>query len=416
MTFPWELRRLAAFRADVVRAFTRRFSDAVFGRFRRRFRGVGRGGGVVFQQRSGGSINLHVHLHGLFLDGVFRRGAGDVLLFRRATPPTREELAEVLHDLRERCLRWLRREGLVDPEDAGATGDSSECGALEGLAQAAMQRGTVESLPLPGGAGPADADDLAFAPQPGGRWSVELDGWNLHAGVCIPAGDFEGRERLVRYAARPSLALGRLSELPDGRLAYRVRWARSASGPYRIMEPLDFLARLAAIVPPPRYPLLTYHGEELVSGPEAWFERICGYVGVPFEPQAIEYGKEGGEAPRPQGLGDPIGVGQHKRPSKASLDKWPKEFAQDPSKLELVRKMVERIDPEDLRTFGYEPADLWKPMESVKAGKPPKPPKLTRYRLERKMIIHLRNHAQQGGPFRRLLEKARLACDVLLRE
>ena len=26
------------------------------------------------------------------------------------------------------------------------------------------------------------------------------------------------------------------------------------------MEPLDFLARLAAIVPPPRYPLLTYHG------------------------------------------------------------------------------------------------------------------------------------------------------------
>ena len=109
-------------------------------------------------------------------------------------------------------------------------------------------------------AGPADDADLAFSPRPGARWSVEVDGWSLHAGVSIPAGDFEGRERLVRYAARPSFALGRLRELPDGRLAYRVRWARSASGPYRIMTPLELMARLAAIVPPPRYPLLTFHG------------------------------------------------------------------------------------------------------------------------------------------------------------
>ena len=69
-TFPWELRRLAAFRADVIRAFSRRFAAAVFAHFRRRFGAEGRGGGVLFQQRSGGSINLHVHLHGLFLDGV----------------------------------------------------------------------------------------------------------------------------------------------------------------------------------------------------------------------------------------------------------------------------------------------------------------------------------------------------------
>ena len=156
--------------------------------------------------------------------------------------------------------------------------------------------------------------------------------------------------------------------------------------------------------------------EDLVSAPEAWFERICGYIGVPFEPQAIEYGKEGGEADKPKGLGDPIGVTQHKRPSKSSLDKWPREFAQDPGKLELVRRMVERIDPEDLRTIGYEPADLWRPMESVKAGKPPKPPKMTRYRFERKVIVRLRSQAQKGGLLRKLLEKTRLACDVLLRE
>jgi len=166
----------------------------------------------------------------------------------------------VLGDVRERCFRWLRREGLADPDGEGPMADPSACGPLEGLAQAATQRGAIESLAPEGEVEPDAAADLAFAPRPGGRWSAAADGWNLHAGVCIPAGDFEGRERLVRYAARPSFALGRLRELPDGRLAYRVRWARSASGPYRIMTPLELLTRLAAIVPPPRYPLSTYHG------------------------------------------------------------------------------------------------------------------------------------------------------------
>ena len=148
----------------------------------------------------------------------------------------------MLCDVRERSLRWLRREGLIDPDEDAGTSDPSECGPLEGLATAATQRGTI-APGLPKGAedgepGPDDVADLAFAPRPGGRWSVEAEGWSLHAGVCIQAGEFESRERLVRYVARPSLALGRLSELPDGRLAYRVRWARPGSGPYRIMDPL----------------------------------------------------------------------------------------------------------------------------------------------------------------------------------
>jgi hypothetical protein len=99
-----------------------------------------------------------------------------------------------------------------------------------------------------------------FGHRPSGRWSADVDGFSLHAGVRIEAGDFEGRERLVRYAARPSFAVDRLRELEDGRLAYRVRWATSSAGPYRIMTPVELLARLAAVVPPPRYPLVRYHG------------------------------------------------------------------------------------------------------------------------------------------------------------
>ena len=69
-----------------------------------------------------------------------------------------------------------------------------------------------------------------------------------------------GLERLARYAGRPPLATERLSRLPNGRLLYRLkrRWPDGTS--HMIFEPLDFLAKLAALVPPPRFNSVRYHG------------------------------------------------------------------------------------------------------------------------------------------------------------
>src|SRR4051812_37025445 len=53
--------------------------------------------------------------------------------------------------------------------------------------------------------------------------------------------------------------LERLSVLPDGRVAYRVKYA-GRGGTHRVMTKVEFLARLAALVAPPRYPLVRYHG------------------------------------------------------------------------------------------------------------------------------------------------------------
>ena len=64
----------------------------------------------------------------------------------------------------------------------------------------------------------------------------------------------------MRYGARPPLALDRLRRLPDGRVAYRIKKLRDGRAKHRIMTPLEFLARLATIVPPPRFPLLRYAG------------------------------------------------------------------------------------------------------------------------------------------------------------
>jgi len=56
------------------------------------------------------------------------------------------------------------------------------------------------------------------------------------------------------------VCLSRVSVLPDGRVAYRVKSPRSAAATHRVMTPLEFMARLAALIPPPRHPLTRYHG------------------------------------------------------------------------------------------------------------------------------------------------------------
>ena len=60
------------------------------------------------------------------------------------------------------------------------------------------------------------------------------------------------------------------------RHAYRVKYA-GRGGTHRVMTPIELLARLAALVPPPRYPLVRYHG---VLAPHAkWRSAVVPKVG-----------------------------------------------------------------------------------------------------------------------------------------
>lgn len=59
---------------------------------------------------------------------------------------------------------------------------------------------------------------------------------------------------------RPPINVERLSLDPAGRVFYALRhhWRDGTSG--SAFDPLDFLSRLAALIPPPRAHLLTQHG------------------------------------------------------------------------------------------------------------------------------------------------------------
>ena len=174
---------------------------------------------------------------------------------------------------------WLRRRGYLDEsqvEDACSKEAAAQT-ALEACAAIAMGRGTVATLVRQGddeGAGHAAEPDPAKP-----ALAVERYGFNVHAGVRVSAGDDLGRERLCRYGARPPMSLERLRRLPGGRVGYRLKYVdRGRKGKHRVMNAMEFMARLAAIIAPPRYPLVRYGG---VLAPRSAWRKIV----VPGPPE-----------------------------------------------------------------------------------------------------------------------------------
>ena len=70
----------------------------------------------------------------------------------------------------------------------------------------------------------------------------------------------EKLERLCRYISRPALSQARLSLTPGAHVRYQLKTPYRDGTTHVLFEPLDFLARLAALVPKPRANLTRYHG------------------------------------------------------------------------------------------------------------------------------------------------------------
>jgi hypothetical protein len=181
-------------------------------------------------------------------------------------------------------------------------------------------------------------------------------------------------------------------------------------GDYQVAQKFNpllnrYVPALAKFLRQDEVPFIHVQYENLVKDPESWMEKIYEYIGIPFEKESIDYGSHKRDETEKKGLGDPIGVQQHSRPSTGS------------DKLSLMQTVIGQLDPADLETCGYPIDTLWSAMDEAE-GKTftPKKQPLSRYRLQRKAIIKARGLAQSNKAFRGLLSKVRLAADVLLRD
>jgi len=64
----------------------------------------------------------------------------------------------------------------------------------------------------------------------------------------------------VRYLARPPIAQDRLELRDDATVRYRFKRAWKDGSTAVDLHPFDLLARLCALIPPPRFNMVRYHG------------------------------------------------------------------------------------------------------------------------------------------------------------
>jgi hypothetical protein len=92
------------------------------------------------------------------------------------------------------------------------------------------------------------------------RGAARAGGFSLHAGIDIQPAQRQKLERLCRYVSRPPVAVERMALTPSGHVRYTVKTPYRDGTTHIVLEPLDLMARLAALVKPPRMHLTRFHG------------------------------------------------------------------------------------------------------------------------------------------------------------
>jgi hypothetical protein len=226
-------------------------------------------GSVTFIQRFGSALNLNVHFHCIFLEGVYldRTAAGLKPRFVKGEPPSDADVAAVVQRISRRVIRTLRSLGYLEAgsDATGATGydplRDDEPALAHTLAASVTQRiafgeragQTVRRI---GSGFGYEGESPALT----GPRCASVNGFSLHANTQVPAHRRDQLERLLRYTAHGAVALERLAEDAHGDLVYTFTkpWSDGTTG--ISLSPLELLEKLAALVPLPRVHLVRYAG------------------------------------------------------------------------------------------------------------------------------------------------------------
>jgi hypothetical protein len=215
------------------------------------------------------------------LDGVYTQGRAGTPVFHVGRPLTVLDVAEVLAAVDPLIARRLRRQGLApDGAEADATDPwADEAPVLAGLAASSVQ-GVMAWGPRRG----ARPDRLGTAREPAdlppsGLCHARANGFSLHAALVVPAGQRDRLERVCRYLLRSPVAAERVQLTATGqvRLSLRQPWRDGTTG--FVFDPVEFLGRLAVLVPRPRVNLLLYYG--VLGARSAWRAAVVAAGAVP---------------------------------------------------------------------------------------------------------------------------------------
>jgi hypothetical protein len=194
---------------------------------------------------------------------VYRCAADGVPQFVEVGSPTDDEVHALLQTLIARLMKMLTRRGVL-VEDMGQTylaepvADGEEARTLRPL-QAAAVTYRIAFGPRAGNKvltlrGAMPREDAARQPL-----CADIDGFSLHAAVRVEAHERKRLEQLCRYITRPALSDERVRLNAAGQVELKLKTPWRDGTTHLVMSPLEFMQRLAALVPRPRLHLIRFH-------------------------------------------------------------------------------------------------------------------------------------------------------------
>jgi hypothetical protein len=196
----------------------------------------------------------------LALDGVYTVGKSGKAKFHRVNAPNQTELRALFNRVIQRVVRRLEKEGLLIPDPAQPWLDLDFHEPLDSLSAASIRyRIAIGSH---SGSRTLTLHDPSFirTDKHEKTLTADRDGFSLNAAVSCQPFQQDRLERLCRYVTRPAICLARLTVRADSKIQYELKNPFRDGTTHILFSPLDFLSKLAALVPKPRHNLVRYHG------------------------------------------------------------------------------------------------------------------------------------------------------------
>jgi hypothetical protein len=195
LSFPVQIRLLLAIRPKIMSEILNIATNTITGHLIKKAgfkKSSAKTGSVTLIQRFGGSINLNVHFHQLYLDGVYELDTdGRPKEFHITKAPTRSELAEVLQKIIARITKLLEKRGLIERDQE----DNLQVSLEEDDALARLQAGATTYRFTLGPNKGKKALTLKTVPENDHNSIQGLvaknSGFSLHAGVSFTGTEFK---------------------------------------------------------------------------------------------------------------------------------------------------------------------------------------------------------------------------------
>lgn len=206
-------------------------------------------GSVTAIQRFGGAVNLNIHFHSIYMDGVFVTNPDNSQRFVELIP-TNEEIKKLTISLYKRINRAFKKKGHLDDDSLEVQGEL----ALIKSQSVANQ-----------------VDDYKYPEKIGKYWNppfIELqgdkcfnaDGFSLHANTKIRKENRSGLEKLCRYICRGALSKERISLDANGMVVLKLKSSYTDGTTHLRFTPQAFIKRIISLIPQPRTNMVRYHG------------------------------------------------------------------------------------------------------------------------------------------------------------